>query len=147
MIQRNNELPIHPLDPMSSTLSVLAFSTESSTKSVTNTHVSLPVNALGSEFGSGGSNGGPGVSISEITGQQSASSNGNVASAAASRTVPTAATAAAAVGSSAVGADPPSETGSTGSGQLLSLEPPLASSDYSFSLDDQENLNDLFELF
>jgi len=27
------------------------------------------------------------------------------------------------------------------------MGPPLASSDYSFSLDDQENLNDLFELF
>lgn len=30
---------------------------------------------------------------------------------------------------------------------LLPLEPPLSSSDYSFSLDDQENLNDLFDLF
>ena len=30
---------------------------------------------------------------------------------------------------------------------LLSLEPPLSSSEYNFSLDDQENLNDLFELF
>ena len=100
--------------------------------------VFIPVNALESEFGSGGSSGGPGVSISEITGQQSASSTP-----AASRQV--SATAEAAGASSAV--EPPSETGSTGSGQLLSLEPPLASSDYSFSLDDQENLNDLFELF
>ena len=30
---------------------------------------------------------------------------------------------------------------------LLQLEPPLSGSDYSFSLDDQENLNDLFALF
>jgi hypothetical protein len=30
---------------------------------------------------------------------------------------------------------------------LLQLEPPLSSSDYSFSLDEQENLNDLFEFF
>lgn len=30
---------------------------------------------------------------------------------------------------------------------LLPLEPPLSSSDYSFSLDDQENLHDLFDLF
>lgn len=29
---------------------------------------------------------------------------------------------------------------------LLQLEPPLSSSEYSFSLDDQENLNDLFDL-
>ena len=106
---------------------------------------------MGSEFGSGGSNGGPGVSISEITGQQSASS---APPPAASRAVPVTATAAEvdaaagpAVVSSAAAAEPASETGSTGSGQLLSLEPPLASSDYSFSLDDQENLNDLFELF
>lgn len=28
---------------------------------------------------------------------------------------------------------------------LLQLEPPLSSSDYSFSLDEQENLNDLFD--
>ena len=28
---------------------------------------------------------------------------------------------------------------------LLQLEPPLTSSEYSFSLDDQENLNDLFD--
>ena len=102
--------------------------------------VSIPVNALESEFGSGGSSGGPGVSISEITGQQSASSTP-----AASRQV--SATAEAVAASSAAAVEPPSETGSTGSGQLLSLEPPLASSDYSFSLDDQENLNDLFELF
>ena len=101
--------------------------------------LSIPVNALESEFGSGGSSGGPGVSISEITGQQSASSTP-----AASRQVSATAEAAA---SSAAAVEPPSETGSTGSGQLLSLEPPLASSDYSFSLDDQENLNDLFELF
>ena len=123
-------------------------------------YVSFPVNALGSEFGSDGSNGGPGVSISEITGQQSASSNGNgsVPPAVSSRTVPGTATAAEAASAAAAAAaaaahvassaaEPPSETGSTGSGQLLSLEPPLASSDYSFSLDDQENLNDLFELF
>ena len=117
-------------------------------------YVSFPVNALGSEFGSDGSNGGPGVSISEITGQQSASSNGNgsVPPAVSSRTVPATATAAEAASAAAAhvassAAEPPSETGSTGSGQLLSLEPPLASSDYSFSLDDQENLNDLFELF
>ena len=103
--------------------------------------VSIPVNALESEFGSGGSSGGPGVSISEITGQQSASSTP-----AASRQV-SATAAEAAAASSAAAVEPPSETGSTGSGQLLSLEPPLASSDYSFSLDDQENLNDLFELF
>ena len=102
------------------------------------------MNALESEFGSGGSSGGPGVSISEITGQQSASSTP-----AASRQVSATAEAAGAVAasSSAAAVEPPSETGSTGSGQLLSLEPPLASSDYSFSLDDQENLNDLFELF
>ena len=30
---------------------------------------------------------------------------------------------------------------------LLPLEPPLSGSDYSFSLDEQENLNDLFDLF
>ena len=102
----------------------------------------IPVNALESEFGSGGSSGGPGVSISEITGQQSASSTP-----AASRQVSATAVEAAGAASSAAAVEPPSETGSTGSGQLLSLEPPLASSDYSFSLDDQENLNDLFELF
>lgn len=28
---------------------------------------------------------------------------------------------------------------------LLQLEPPLTSSEYSFSLDEQENLNDLFD--
>ncbi len=32
-------------------------------------------------------------------------------------------------------------------GGLLPLEPPLSSSDYSFTLDDGENLNDLFDLF
>merc|ERR1719510_1357364 len=30
---------------------------------------------------------------------------------------------------------------------LLQLEPPLTSSEYSFSLDEQENLNDLFDSF
>lgn len=30
---------------------------------------------------------------------------------------------------------------------LLPLEPPISSSEYSFSLDEQENLNDLFDLF
>ena len=37
--------------------------------------------------------------------------------------------------------------GGPASDGLLPLEPPLSSSDYSFSLDDQENLNDLFDLF
>ena len=30
---------------------------------------------------------------------------------------------------------------------LMPLEPPLSSSDYNFSLDEQENLDDLFNLF
>ena len=107
------------------------------------------MNVLGSEFdsGAGSEGGGPGVSISEITGQQSAASSSSGGSAAAHPEkpdlLPEKSSAA-----HAVAAEPTSESGSTGSsGQLLSLEPPLASSDYSFSLDDQENLGDLFELF
>jgi hypothetical protein len=95
-------------------------------------------------LGSGGSSDfGPssaGVHVSEVTGQHSVTSTNTVAGANVSDVV-----------SASAAVDPPSDTGSAGSrsdgGGLLSLEPPLASSDYSFSLDDQENLNDLFELF
>ncbi len=96
---------------------------------------------LGSDFAPSSA----GVHVSEVTGQHSANTGGGAgqqASASASANV-----------SAATAVEPASDAASTasggaaGSGGLLSLEPPLASSDYSFSLDDQENLNDLFELF
>ena len=122
---------------------------QSGLPSYCNNDVVFAVNVLGSEFDSGGGSegGGPGVSISEITGQQSASSSGGSAAAAPEKSdLPEKSSAAQQPHQQP---EPASDSGSTGSsgGQLLSLEPPLASSDYSFSLDDQENLGDLFELF
>ncbi len=94
---------------------------------------------LGSDFAPSSA----GVHVSEVTGQHSANTGGGAgqqASASANVSAATAAEPASDAASTASG-------GAAGSGGLLSLEPPLASSDYSFSLDDQENLNDLFELF
>jgi hypothetical protein len=52
---------------------------------------------------------------------------------------------AAAAGASLIPSDPHSSN-SLDDG-LLQLEPPLNAADYNFTLDDQENLNDLFDNF
>ncbi len=49
--------------------------------------------------------------------------------------------------SEVTGQSPVGLAASASSDGLLPLEPPLTSDDYNFSLDDQENLNDLFDLF
>eukprot|EP00095_Tigriopus_kingsejongensis_P003384 maker-scaffold153_size302544-snap-gene-2.25 protein:Tk03384 transcript:maker-scaffold153_size302544-snap-gene-2.25-mRNA-1 annotation:"transcription factor e2f3" len=74
-------------------------------------------NELGFERGSGLI-----ASASDVTGQQSASARANSVSTG------------------------PGDVRHSSDAGLLQLEPPLSSSDYSFTLDDQENLNELFDL-
>ncbi|TRY71494.1 hypothetical protein TCAL_12612 [Tigriopus californicus] len=87
------------------------------------------------------------ASASDVTGQQSASSSvGRSSGSNSTTTTP----ASASTPSTTLGRGPACRSNNSAAvgseGGLLQLEPPLSSSDYSFTLDDQENLNELFDL-
>lgn len=91
------------------------------------------------------------ASASDVTGQQSTSSSrGRRSSSSSNKTTtsPASTPAAAAPEGGSVCRPTPHSTSTTAGSEsgLLQLEPPLSSSDYSFTLDDQENLNELFDL-